>query len=134
MTYIALKRAGAYVAYLTLEPKFLPAAKREALAYLKRVRAEKFAPEDFVDDNRDFAFDYLGSARNAIAFFVHQAWESGLGLATSIAMHMLLNDRESKIDYLERIAALSSSDLRQAAAAAFNRGAFVVVSVVPRKK
>jgi zinc protease len=134
MTYIALKRAGAFVAYFTLDPKFLPAAKRQAVAYLKHVRTEKFAPEDFIGEDRDFAFDYLDSARNAIRFIVYQAWENGIGLATSMAMHLLLRDDDSRIDYLERIAALRSFDLREAAAAAFNRDAFVLVSIVPRKK
>lgn len=134
MTYIALKRAGAFVAYFTLDPKFLPAAKRQAVAYLKSVRTEKFSPDDFIGEARDFAFDYLGSARNAMRFIVHQAWESGIGLATSMAMHLLLRDADSKIDYLERIAALGSFDLREAAGAAFNRDAFVLVSIVPRKK
>ncbi len=134
MTYIALKRAGALVAYLTLDPKFLPAAKRRAVEYLKNVRGEKFAPEDFAGEDRDFAFDYLGSARNSIRFIVHQAWESGIGLATSMAMHLLLREADLKIDYLERVGALRSADLREAAAAAFNRGAFVLVSIVPGKQ
>jgi len=134
MTYIALKRAGAFVVYMTLDPKFLPAAKRRAVAYLKYARTEKFAPEDFSGEDRDFAFDYLASARNAIRFLVLQAWESGIGLASSMAMHLLLNDAQGKIDYLDRIAALRSYDIREAAAAAFNRGAFVLVSIVPRKK
>jgi len=134
MTYVTLKRAGAFVAYFTLDPKFLPAAKRQAVDYLKRVRSEKFAPEDFIGEERDFAFDYLAAARNAIRFIVLQAWESGVGLATSMAMHLLLRDDDSKIDYLERVGALRSFDLREAAAAAFNRDAFVLVSIVPRKK
>lgn len=134
MTYVTLKRAGAFVAYFTLDPKFVPAAKRQAVDYLKRVRSEKFSPEDFVGEERDFAFDYLTAARNAIRFIVLQAWENGVGLATSMAMHLLLRDDDSTIDYLERVGALRSFELREAAAAAFNRGAFVLVSITPRKK
>ncbi|MCX6565094.1 MAG: pitrilysin family protein [Candidatus Aminicenantes bacterium] len=134
MDYIALKRAGVFVAYLTLEPKNLSAVKREAVAFLRRVWKENFTPSDVLGEERAFVFDYLESAKNGIRFLVQKAWESGLGLAMSMAMHMLLNDTDAKIDYLDRIAALSSSDLRKAAAASFRSDAYVLVSIVPRKK
>ena len=58
----------------------------------------------------------------------------GLGLARSMAVHLLLNDVEGRIDYLERIDALRSTDLRQAAAANFSRNEYAVAAVVPKKK
>jgi len=134
MDYIALKRAGAFVAYITMEPKNLPAARREAITFLKRVRSENFSPSDVVGEERMFAFEYLESAKNRIRFLVQQAWENGLGLAMSAAMHMLFNETDAGIDYLDRIAALQSNDLRRAADAAFSRDAYVLVSIVPRKK
>jgi predicted Zn-dependent peptidase len=134
MTYIALKRAGAFVAYLTLDPKNMAAAKKEAVAFLKRARTENFSPSDIIGEEKDFAFDHLEGAKNGLRFIVQQAWESGLGLAASMAMHLLLNDKETKIDYLDRLAAIRSSDLREAAAASFGRSDFVFVSFVPRKK
>jgi len=134
MTYIAMKRAGAFVAYITLDPKNLIPAKREAVRFLRQVRQENFSPTDFQGEERDFAYDHLEGAKNALRFAVQKAWESGLGLATSMAMHMLLIDRESKIDYLERVAATRSSELRETAAAYFSRGEYVLVSIVPKKK
>ncbi len=134
MTYIALKRAGAFVSYLTLEPKGLPTAKREAIAFLRRVRKENFSPSDVLFEERASFFDYLQSAKNKILFIGQKGWESGLGLASSMAAHMLLTDAEAGIDYLDRIAAVRSDDLREAAASAFARTAYVIVSIAPRKK
>jgi len=134
MDYIALKRAGAFVAVLTLEPKNLSVAEREAIAFLRRARTANFTPDDVLGEERLFAFDYLQAAKNGIRFLVQRAWESGLGLAMSTAQHMLLSTGESKIVYLDRIAALKSDDLRSAADAAFSRDAYAVVSIVPRKK
>jgi len=134
MDYIALKRAGVFVAYLTLDPKNLRSARHEAIAFLRRVRKEDFTPLDVVGERRMFVFDYLQSAKNGIRFLVQRGWENGQGLAMSAAMHMLLKDTDAGIDYLDRIAALESDDLRQAADSAFSRDAYVLVSIVPRKK
>lgn len=134
MEYVALKRAGAFVAVLTLEPKNLSAAKREAIAFLRRARTENFRPEDVLGDDRYFIFDYLEAAKNNVRFFVQRAWESGLGLARSVARHMLLSTGGSDIVYLDRIAALTSNDLRNAADAAFTKDAYAVVAISPRKK
>lgn len=135
-TYIALKKAGAFVAYITLDPKNLNAAKREALNYLRRtLRSENFSKEDFVpSEERQEAFDHLEYAKNELRFAVQQAWESGLGLARALAHHVLLNDQGSKINYLEEVAKTTSSDLRKVGAKYFGRSEYVVVSVVPKKK
>jgi len=134
LSYIALKRAGAFVAYITLEPSKISVAKRETITFLKGVRRENFSPQDVLIEDRAAAFDLLESAKNKIRFLGQKAWESGLGLASSMAAHMLLAGTESEIDYLERIATVTSGDLRKAAGASFNRDAFVIVSIVPRKK
>jgi zinc protease len=134
MDYIALRRAGTFVAYFTLDPKNLPSAKREAIAFLRRVRNENFTPTDVISEERLFVFEYLQSAKNMIRFLIQQAWENGLGLATSAARFMLFNETDAGIDYLSRITALKSNDLRRAADSAFSRDAYVIVSIVPRKK
>jgi len=134
MEYVALKRAGAFVALITLEPKNLSAAKREAIAFLRRVRTENFQPDDVLGDERYFTFDYLEAAKNNVRFLVQRAWESGLGLAASVARHMLLSTGGSDIVYLDRIAALTSNDLRDAADAAFTKDAYAVIAIRPQKK
>jgi predicted Zn-dependent peptidase len=135
MTFIALKKAGAFVIYLTLDPKNIPAAKREALGYLRRLRNENFSKDDYpLGEERLAAFDHLAYAKNELRFLVQRAWESGLGLARSWAMHMLLNEQAAGIDYLERVAKISSSDLRKIGAKHFSRSEYVVVSIVPKKK
>jgi predicted Zn-dependent peptidase len=134
MSYIALKKAGAFLLYATLDPKNMSAAKREAISYLRRVRNESFSKEEFLGEEKQFAYDHLESARNELRIAVEKAWESGLGLAQSLAMHMMLNETSAPIDYLDRIAAVSPTDLRQIGTKYLSRNEIVVVTVVPRKK
>jgi predicted Zn-dependent peptidase len=136
MTYVALKKSGAFVIYITLDPKNMTAAKREAQNYLRRtLRSENFSKDDFMAvEERQAAFDHLGYARNELRFAVQRAWESGLGLASSLAQHMILNEKTAKIGYLEEVAKVSSSDLRKISAKYFSRSEYVIVSIVPKKK
>ncbi len=132
MSYIALKKAGAFIVYASLDPKNMEAAKREALAYLRRVRNESFSKNEFQGEEQAYAYEHLAGARNELRIAVQKAWESGLGLAQSLAMHIMLNETPSRIDYLERIAKVSPSDLRQMGARYLSRAEYVVVTVKPR--
>ena len=134
MSYIALKRAGAFAVYLTLPPKRVPAAKAEALKFLRQVRGENFARSDIFGDAAQDAYDFLESARNQILFKLQQARESGLSLAVSLATHLLLRDRPETPDYLKGVRSVTSPALRKAAAKYLSKPEYVVVSIVPRKK
>jgi zinc protease len=134
MSYIALKHAGAFGIYLTLDPKRVPAAKNEALKFLRQVRGENFAKSDVYGDAQLYAFDFLESSRNQILLKLQQGRESGLNLAVSLAMHILLRDKPEAPDYLKAIRSLTSPDLRKAAAKYFGKTEYVVISIVPRKK
>jgi predicted Zn-dependent peptidase len=112
----------------------MDAAKREALAYLRRVRNESFSKSEFQGEEQAYAYEHLEGARNELRIAVQKAWESGLGLAQSLAMHVMLNEAQSRIDYLERIAKVSPSDLRQIGARYLSRADYVVVTVKPRAK
>jgi predicted Zn-dependent peptidase len=132
MSYIALKKAGAFIVYASLDPKNMEAAKRETLAYLRRVRNESFSKDEFQGEEQAYAYEHLEGARNELRIAVQKAWESGLGLAQSLAMHIMLNETPSRINYLERIAKVSPSDLRQMGARYLSRAEYVVVTVKPR--
>lgn len=134
MSYIALKKAGAFVVYASLDPKNMEAAKRETLAYLRRIRGESFSQNEFRGEEQAYAYEHLEGARNELRIAVQKAWESGLGLAQSLAMHVMLNETPSRIDYLERIAKVSPTDLRQIGARYLSRAEYVVVTVKPRAK
>ncbi|MCX6559993.1 MAG: pitrilysin family protein [Candidatus Aminicenantes bacterium] len=134
MNYIALKRAGAFLVYAALDPKNMDAAKKEALAYLRQVRNESFSKSEFQGEEKAYAYEHLEGARNELRISVQKAWESGLGLAQSLAMHMMLNETPSRIDYLERIAQVTPSDLRRIGARYLSRAEYVVVTVQPRVK
>ena len=134
MSYIALKRAGAFAVSLTLDPKRVAAAKSEALKFLRQVRGENFSRSDVMGEAQPYTFDFLESARNQILLKSQQARESGLNVAVSVAMHMHLRDRIDTPDYFKTIRGLTSSDLRKAAARFLSRPEYVAVSIVPRKK
>jgi predicted Zn-dependent peptidase len=133
MSYIPGRFGGAIVVSLRLDPKNLPAATREAVAYLRRCHDENFSLDDFAGDDKYYAFDYLGSAKNQIRFAAEQAEESGLVLASSLARFMLQNERENPGRFLDEIRRTSSSDVRKAASVYFSRGACVIASIVPKK-
>jgi zinc protease len=132
MAYLANRFGGAVVISMTLDPKDIQAAIRESIAYLRRSGSESYSRDDFAGSDRYEVFDFLGSAKNQISFSAEQAEESGLGLASSLARFMLLNNRENPGRFLDRIAGTSSKDLRKAASLYFGRGDYVVVSIVPR--
>jgi len=134
MSFIALKRAGAFLAYASLDPKDMEAAKREMTAYLRRVRDESFSKSEVHGEAREYAYEHLEGARNELRIAVQKAWESGLGLARSLASHIMLGESDSPMDYLEGIAKVTPSDLRRIGARYFSRAEYVVVSVKPRSK
>ncbi len=135
MSYATLKYSGANLVYFTLEPKNLNAAKRLAVQYLRqKARSENYAKADVYGEAQMYAFDYLDSAKNQILFSVQKAQEEGLTLAASLAMHAVLSESASSVNYLENIGKISTSDLRKVAAKYLSPGGYVVVSIVPKKK
>jgi predicted Zn-dependent peptidase len=133
MTYLSGRFGGAVVVALTLEPKNVTAAIRETVNYLRRSNDENFSRDDFPGEEKYYAFDFLGSAKNQIRFSSEQAEESGLVLASSLARFMLENERENPGRFLDQIARTSSSDLRKTASRYFGRGSYVAFSIVPKK-
>ena len=134
MFYLTLKYSGAICVYLTLDPNRLAAAKNQLLQFLKQVRNENLARNDVAGADVDLFFDYLAGAKNQILFDFQQAQESGLALAESMAMHLLLREGETTPDYLGNIKKVTSSDVRKAAAKYLSRSDYVVVAIVPKKK
>ncbi len=133
LSYFPGGSGGAVVIVLTLDPKDVPAATREAVNYLRRARDESFSADDFYGEEKYRVLDHLGSAKSRIRFSSEQAEESGLALASSIARFMLLNERQNPGPYLDHIDRTASGDLRRVAGRYFGRGESVAVSIVPKK-
>jgi len=134
MNSSALKHGGLILVTLSLAPKNLKAAKREALKFLRSSRSLNFSPDDILGDDQFYAFDYLQSAKNQIRFQMYRGQERGLNIAVSLARYLLLWNGSAERNYLQSIEKLSSSDLRQAAGKYLSGGKKVVVSIVPQKK
>jgi zinc protease len=134
MAYHAHKYGGLVLIYLTLDSKNLEAAKRATISFLKKSRSQNFSPDDFFGDQKIYAYDFLGGAKNQIRYNAYKSQEKGLSLAASLASHMLLKEGSEERAYLENIDKMKSSDLRKAAAKYFGRSNYVIVSVIPKKK
>jgi predicted Zn-dependent peptidase len=133
MSYHSHKYGGVILIFLTLDPKNLGRAKREAVSYLRRAREGYFSPEDIPGDQQMFAFDHLGSAKNQIRYNTYESQERGLSLAMSLAQFLILKEGQAEGNYLENIGRVKSGDLRKIAGKYFGRAEYVMVSVIPRK-
>jgi len=134
MNYSALKHGGLILVTMSLDPKNLNAAKREALEFLRSSRSLNFSPDDILGEDQFYAFDYLQSAKNQIRFQMYRGQERGLNIATSLARYLLLWNGSVERNFLQSIEKLSSSDLRRVAGKYLGGGKKVVVSIVPQKK
>ncbi len=134
MGYSAHKYGGAIFIYITLEPKNVNFAKREAIKFLKDTRSLDYSKKDFIGEAQIYAFDYLESAKNQIKFKFHRSQEEGLNIASSLARFMVLNENEERGGYLESIEKISSSDLRKVAGQYLSKGRYVITSIFPKNK
>lgn len=134
MAYHAHEYGGVVLVYITLDPKNLKAARRETINFLRKSRDANFSPDDFFGEQRIYAYDFLGGAKNQILYNAYRSQERGLALAVSLARYMLLKRGEEDTPFLENINKVNSTDLRKTVAKYLSRGNYVVVSVVPKKK
>ncbi len=133
MGYGAYKYGGLLTIYLTLDPKKMKAAKSETLKFLKNARRLNYAKSDYQGEEQHYALDYLESSKNQIKFRFHQSQESGLGIALSMASHLILREGGDRGKYIDNIEKISSSDLRKTAGDYLSQGGLVMVSIVPKK-
>lgn len=136
MNYGPYKYGGAIIIDITLDPKNINTAKRMLFDFLKEAGSIRmqYAKTDYMGEEQFYALDYLESAKNQIKFRFHRGFEKSLNLAISLAMDMLLNERQERKSYLESIFKVSSTDLRKAARAYVSKNRCIIVSILPRKK
>jgi predicted Zn-dependent peptidase len=134
MAYQAHQYGGAVLVYLTLDPKNLGAAKREAVNFMRRTREGSYSPQDIPGAEQMFAFDHLGSAKNRIRFNANESQEKGLSLAVSLAQFMIMGkDQVEGRSFLDNIDRVQSGDLRKVAGKYLGRTDYAVVSIIPEK-
>lgn len=134
MSYVANEYGGGIWATFTLEPKNVNRTKNEAIDFLRKTRDLNFSKNDYLGEERFYAYDFLGSAKNQIKFNAYQAQERGLDIAVAMAKHMLLGKETADSGFLNIIDKISSSDLRQIAGKYWSKGEYVVVTILPEKK
>lgn len=134
MGYSAHRYGGAVTITMALEQKHLKRAQSEVTKYLKQARRLNYSSDDVFGDAEFYAMDYMESAKNRIRFNGEQAKEQGLAIAASLARFMLLNELPERGDYLDHIAKLKSTDLRNAAGRYLGQKNLVIVTVKPKNK
>ena len=134
MSYSPYKYGGAIIITMTLDPKNINMAKRMLFGFLRETGRMQYTKTDYLGEEQFYALDHLQSAKNQIKFRFHQAFEKGLNLATSLAMDMLLNEKQEGSSYLESILKVSSTDLRKAASTYVSKDRLVIISILPKKK
>jgi len=134
MNFSAHSYGGIILTSFTADPKYVTAARKEAVSFLRKARNENYSKDDYLGEEKLYAYDFLLSAKNQIKFVSHQAQENGLSLARSLAMHMLLNEKSDQKDYWQEVNKVNSSDLRETAARYLSRNNYVIVSLLPKKK
>ena len=134
MGFGSYKYGGIIYLHMTLEPKKMNAAKREAVKFLKNARKLNYSKTDYGGDAQFYALDYLESAKNQIKFRFHQSQEEGLNIALAMATHAIRSDGSDHGAYIGNIEDITSSDLRKAAGDYLSRDGYVFVSIVPKKK
>lgn len=133
MGYSAHRYGGALVMSMAMEPKYLNRAKREITRYLKTSRRLNYSSDDVFGDAELYATDYMESAKSRLRFLGEQARERGLAIATSLARFMLLTEARDRGNYLERIEAIKTTDLRSAAGKYLAQKGLVIVTIRPQK-
>lgn len=134
MGYSAYKCGGAIIIQIALDAKNLKRAQREILKYLKAARSLEYSAKDVFGEAQIYAMDFMDSAKNRIRFRGEQAQERGLAIASSLARFMLLNEIEERGDYLQHIAEISSTKLRDTAGKYLGQKNYVVISIMPNEK
>jgi zinc protease len=134
MMYGAHKYGGAILIYFVMEPKYIKTAKSRLVSYLKSTRKLNYTKNDYANDLRFRATDYLESAKNRIKFKIHLAQENGLAVANSLAKHMHMSEDTIKGNFIDNIDNVNSSALRKAAGRYLTTNDYVMVTIMPKEE
>lgn len=134
MNYLSLKYGGAVVIHMVLEPKNIRRARRRLLQFLKTTRTFRYAEDDYQYGQRRNRVDYLETAKTWMRFAYQEYRERGLNLALSYARYMLVYKNTKRKSYKERMEAIRSSALREAASDYLCGRRRVMVAIVPSGK
>lgn len=136
--YISLQYGGAFLIYLTLDPKNLKQARWELMKFLKNAWSYKYSIGDYPFDERMYVTDYLETARSAIKTSYQEFREQGVIAAVNYARHILfykdIQSEKKQEPYMKRVEKIRSSDIRDAVSRYFSGKKYVAISILPEKK
>ena len=132
MRYFPMRGGGMALLHLTLDEKDIRRARREVAPFLSRIHAFNFSKEDVRSENQMYMLDYLGSAKNQMAYDSENFRESRANLSAASARYLLLT-RNSAAPPRESVEEVNSSDLRRAAGGYLAGKKCAVVVITPLK-
>lgn len=133
--YITLTYGGAFLIHLVLDARKINSARSKLTAFLKGLRSFKFSKQDHMDRTSPWITDYLVTAKTWMHLAYERFREQGLNMALSYARYMLTHntDEEDQRTYKERLDAVTSTDLQNAAYKYLGGRRYVKVVIVPKK-
>jgi zinc protease len=137
--YIPLRYGGAYLIYITLEPKNLRTCKRELEKFLSNSWRYRYSVSDYPPQQRhDSMIDYLETAKSNIKFSYQEFQELGLNAATSYARYLLFHKDPTTLKkqepYMVRVEKTKSSHLKDIASRYLAGKKHVTITILPDKK
>lgn len=134
--YYPFKYGGAFIIHLTMEPKLLSSARMNLLKFMNIAWKFNYSRNDYPLGEQTYITDYIEMARNNIKFSHQQFQELGLNAAVTYARYLLFT-RGKEIEttpYMERVAKINSSTLRNVASTYFSGKRYVMITLLPGKK
>jgi len=137
--YIGLQYGGAFMIYITLDPKNVKIVQRKVTNFLKKLWKFNYSYKDYPLEKQGIYTDYLEAAKNQIKILHQQFQELGLNAAMSYAKYALFyKEYQEKNDsiqptYMERVENITSADIRNAASQYLSGKKYVLVTIFPEK-
>lgn len=137
--YIPLQYGGAYLVFITVEPKHLKAVERNVLKFLNKTAWNfSYSADDYIGAAQFQITDYLVTAKNTIKYNYQRFQELGLNSATAYAAYNLYRGKAAQEvetpPYLERLDKVTSNDIRRSVSEHFSGKNYVVITLLPEKK
>jgi zinc protease len=138
--YLPLEYGGAFLVYLTVEPKNLKYAQRELINFFKTLWKFNYSSKDYLAEQQVNYTDYLEAAKSQVKYSYQQFQELGLNAAVTYATYLLFHqarqgEPESEAEpYLERVEKTTSADIRDIASRYLSGKKHVVITIRPGKK
>ena len=134
INYLLQAKAGLLVITVVTTKEKVFLVKRLLQDLFNHLSEFNYSSEDYPPGQQTGIIDFLTGAQNRIRLLAEASQENPLNLAMSLSRHLLLASDLNRIDYLQTVEKIRSSDLRKLAHRYFGQGKPVWVIINPEGK